>query len=132
MPYLLEAESNVTITIIGLGPGNPAQLTREAWEELNAAGEVYVRTAQHPTLAGLPAGLLVHSFDDLYETIPEFDRVYAAIAERVLLLGQRPQGVVYAVPGHPAVGEASVGLETMGRNCSLVPRAGSAGSTFAK
>ena len=67
----------MAIVIVGLGPGNPAQLTREAWEVLNQAGEVYVRTARHPTLAGLSAGLVVHSFDDVYETQHEFEQVYA-------------------------------------------------------
>jgi tetrapyrrole methylase family protein/MazG family protein len=100
----------MTITIVGLGPGDPAQLTREAWDVLSKAGEVHVRTARHPTLAGLPAGLAIHSFDDIYDSVPEFERVYAAIAEHVVALGKRPGGVVYAVPGHPAVGEATVGL----------------------
>jgi tetrapyrrole methylase family protein/MazG family protein len=98
------------ITIVGLGPGNPNQLTREAWEALSQASEVYARTSRHPTLAGLPSGLAVHSFDDIYESEHEFEQVYAAIAERVLALGRRPEGVVYAVPGHPAIGEATVGL----------------------
>src|SRR5690606_28141426 len=98
------------ITIVGLGPGNPAQLTREAWEELSAATEVHLRTARHPTVAGLPPGVAVHSFDDIYETEPEFGAVYERIAERVLALGQRPEGVVYGVPGHPSVAEATVGL----------------------
>jgi tetrapyrrole methylase family protein/MazG family protein len=98
------------ITIVGLGPGNPAHLTREAWDVLSSAAEIYVRTARHPTVAGLPAGLIVNSFDDVYETVPDFGQVYSAIAERVLGLGRRPDGVVYAVPGHPAVGEATVGL----------------------
>ena len=100
----------MTITIVGLGPGNPDQLTREAWQLLSQASEVFARTARHPTLAGLPAGLVVHSFDDIYESVHEFEQVYAAIAERVLALGRRPEGVVYAVPGHPAIGEATVGL----------------------
>src|SRR6266481_6152965 len=100
----------MSITIVGLGPGSPDQLTREAWQVLSQAGEVYARTARHPTLAGLPAGLAVKSFDDVYESTPAFEQVYAAIAERVLALGQRPEGVVYAVPGHPAIGEATVGL----------------------
>ncbi|MCC7357907.1 MAG: nucleoside triphosphate pyrophosphohydrolase [Anaerolineales bacterium] len=100
----------MTITIVGLGPGGPAQLTREAWEVLSTAGEVYLRTARHPTVAGLPAGLAVHSFDEVYEQTGAFDQVYQTIAERVLALGRRPQGVVYAVPGHPMVAEATVQL----------------------
>src|SRR5688500_7122982 len=102
----------MAITIVGLGPGNPTHLTREAWEVLSVAPEVYLRTTQHPTVAGLPPSVTVHSFDDVYESVPEFGAVYEQIAGRVLALGQRPQGVVYAVPGHPSVAEATVGLIT--------------------
>ncbi|MGD8245114.1 MAG: nucleoside triphosphate pyrophosphohydrolase [Anaerolineae bacterium] len=98
-----------TITIVGLGPGDARHLTREAWEVLKAADEVWLRTERHPTVAGLPPTLTVHSFDHLYEEAREFSQVYEVIAGRVLQLGQRPRGVVYAVPGHPLVGEASVG-----------------------
>jgi tetrapyrrole methylase family protein/MazG family protein len=98
----------MTITILGLGPGDPAHLTREAWVVLSQASEVYLRTARHPTVSFLPAGLAVHTFDDLYETRDDFASVYETIAERVLALGRRRQGVLYAVPGHPLVGESSV------------------------
>lgn len=96
------------LTIVGLGPGDPRHLTREAWEVLETAGEVWLRTQRHPTVAGLPSRLTVHSFDHLYETAGDFAQVYDAIAGEVLRLGRRPQGVVYAVPGHPLVGEATV------------------------
>jgi tetrapyrrole methylase family protein/MazG family protein len=96
------------IIIVGLGPGDPAQLTREAWDGLTAAPEVYLRTARHPAVAGLPVGMKIISFDDVYERERDFEAVYAAIAAEVLRLGQRAEGVVYAVPGHPLVGEASV------------------------
>jgi tetrapyrrole methylase family protein/MazG family protein len=62
---------------------------------------------QHPTVAGFPTSLQIHSFDDLYDQLPSFDDVYAHIIEQVLVLGRRPQGVVYAVPGHPYVAEAT-------------------------
>lgn len=100
----------MTITIVGLGPGDPALLTCAAWEILAAADEVYLRTARHPTVAGLPLGPAVHSFDDIYETTADFAAVYESIAERVLALGRRAQGVIYAVPGHPAIAEATVAL----------------------
>jgi tetrapyrrole methylase family protein/MazG family protein len=96
------------ITIVGLGPGDPRHLTREAWEVLESAGEIWLRTQRHPTVAGLPAHLVLHAFDHLYETAEDFTQVYDAIAGEVLRLGRRPQGVVYAVPGHPLVGEAAV------------------------
>ncbi len=95
------------ITIVGLGPGSAAQLTREAWEVLTGAGELWLRTARHPVTQGLPAGLAVHSFDGLYEERETFSEVYAEIVRQVLELGRRAEGVVYAVPGHPLVGEST-------------------------
>ena len=95
------------ITLLGLGPGDPALLTRQAWQTLEDASEIYLRTRQHPTVAGFPESLQVHSFDDLYEQDESFEAVYNHIVERVLELGQRPEGVVYAVPGHPFVAEAT-------------------------
>jgi tetrapyrrole methylase family protein/MazG family protein len=98
----------MAITIVGLGPGDPHHITREAWQVLEAADEVWLRTKYHPTVAGLPSHLKLYSFDDLYETATDFSQVYDAIASEVLRLGERPQGVIYAVPGHPLVGEAAV------------------------
>lgn len=95
------------ITLLGLGPGDPAKLTREAWDVLSSAGEIWLRTTQHPTVAGLPADIELHSFDSLYEDGETFEQVYAAIVEKVLELGNRPQGVIYAVPGDPFVAEAT-------------------------
>jgi len=96
------------ITIVGLGPGNPAHLTLEAQQVLERASELYLRTNRHPIVPSLPAHLTLHPFDFLYERAADFAEVYEGIVERVLALGQRPEGVVYAVPGHPLVGEATV------------------------
>jgi tetrapyrrole methylase family protein/MazG family protein len=98
----------MAITIIGLGPGNPAHLTREAWDLLTHVDELYLRTSRHPTVAHLPAHLTLHTFDGLYETVDDFASVYEMISEQILALARRPSGVVYAVPGHPLVGESSV------------------------
>lgn len=95
------------ITLLGLGPGNPTLLTRRAWDVLSSADEVHVRTRQHPTVNSLPPSVKVFSFDHLYENSETFEEVYAAIVEKVLQLGQRPQGVIYAVPGDPFVAEAT-------------------------
>ena len=66
----------------------------------------------HPVVDHLPEdlrpeGRRIYSFDDLYEASQTFAEVYQTIVERVLELGRRPQGVVYAVPGHPYVAEAT-------------------------
>jgi tetrapyrrole methylase family protein / MazG family protein len=95
------------ITILGLGPGDPAKLTREAWDVLSSVDEVWLRTNQHPTVAALPSTLRIRSFDDLYENGESFEEVYSAIVEKVLKLGEKPEGVVYAVPGDPFVAEAT-------------------------
>jgi tetrapyrrole methylase family protein/MazG family protein len=96
------------ITVIGLGPGAPEQLTRAAWDTLSQADVVWLRTARHPVVPYLPKGPVVHSFDGLYEKADSFEAVYAAIVQKVLELGSRQEGVVYAVPGHPLVGESTV------------------------
>jgi len=99
------------ITILGLGPGGAHLLTREAWDILNTSRRVYLRTRRHPTVAELPPDLELRDFDDLYERGTRFEEVYAGIAESVIAAAQTsPEGVVYAVPGHPLVGEASVHL----------------------
>ena len=64
------------ITLLGLGPGDPAQLTRAAWEVINSSDEIWLRTNQHPTVAGLPASVKAFSFDDLYESSDSFEAVY--------------------------------------------------------
>ena len=95
------------ITLLGLGPGGADLLTRQAWTLLENISEIYLRTRQHPAVDGLPSGLEVHSFDHLYESRHSFVEVYEQIIEQVLELGRRSQGVVYAVPGHPFVAEAT-------------------------
>ena len=97
-----------TITIVGLGPGSAHHLTRAAWGVLEAASEVWLRTDRHPTVTKLPSHLTLYSFDYLYEQAEDFLRVYDSIVDALLRLAQRPEGVVYAVPGHPLVGEATV------------------------
>ena len=96
------------ITVVGLGAGDPGLLTREAWATLEAADEVWLRTRRHPTVSGLPPHLILHDFDSVYDEAEDFQQVYVGIAEEILRLGQRPDGVVYAVPGHPLTGESTV------------------------
>jgi tetrapyrrole methylase family protein/MazG family protein len=103
----LKAVPFLGITILGLGPGDPGLLTRQAWDWLNTIPEVFLRTRLHPTISGFPPTLQIHSFDELYDQSDRFDVVYDQIVNAVLKLGQRPQGVTYAVPGHPFVAEAT-------------------------
>jgi len=97
----------MTITILGLGYGDPRALTMEANDALQSAHEIFLRTREHPTVAALPHHLRVHSFDHLYASLTDFDAIYAAIADDILARGAHDD-VVYAVPGHPLFGEISV------------------------
>jgi len=95
------------ITLIGLGPGDPGKVTREAWQILASARSMWLRTRQHPVVASLPASIHVESFDSLYESSESFEHVYSLITERILELGKSTEGVIYGVPGDPFVAEAT-------------------------
>ena len=51
------------ITLLGLGPGDPALLTGKARETIDGLGEIYLRTKQHPVAASLPEKTRVFDFD---------------------------------------------------------------------
>ncbi|MFN2137508.1 MAG: nucleoside triphosphate pyrophosphohydrolase [Candidatus Promineifilaceae bacterium] len=97
----------MAITVVGLGPGSSRLITREAWDALASAGVIYLRTAQHPAAAELPGPAEVKSFDYVYQTEPDFEAVYNKIVATLLERG-RQADIVYAVPGHPHVGESTV------------------------
>jgi tetrapyrrole methylase family protein/MazG family protein len=95
------------ITIVGLGPGNGHLITREAWDLLSTAGTVYLRTNRHPAVQDLPDFVEQRSFDHVYDAAEHFSDVYDQIVHELLQLG-RVGNIVYAVPGHPNVGEFTV------------------------
>ena len=105
--HCIERTGYDMLTILGLGPGDPNHLTREAWDILCAAREIHLRTRKHPTVAGLPGHLILHNFDSFYESGAAFEEVYARITDAVITAAQEGD-VIYAVPGHPLVGEATV------------------------
>lgn len=93
------------ITVVGLGPGDPGDLTVRADRTLRSARRLFLRTSVHPTVSALAEqGISFESFDSLYRDGATFDEVYTAIYERLLAEGASAD-IVYAVPGHPLVGE---------------------------
>src|SRR2546423_253814 len=103
-----------SITIVGLGPGRWSDLTLQAHTVLAQAAAdnktVYFRTLIHPTLEPLQAAipnLSIESFDRLYDESSNWDMLYQQIAVEICTLAAQ-QPVIYAVPGHPLIGEASV------------------------
>jgi tetrapyrrole methylase family protein/MazG family protein len=97
----------MTLTLVGLGPGDIDDLSRKAWRVFKQAKTVYLRTSQHGCVDCLPQnGAVYHSFDALYEAHDDFPSVYVAIVEQVMAAA-RAGDVVYAVPGDPLVGEST-------------------------
>jgi tetrapyrrole methylase family protein/MazG family protein len=96
------------ITIVGLGPGDSQHWTRATHVLLNGADEVYLRTNRHPSVADLRAK--IYSFDLIYRQASDRNQAHQQVAAEVVRLGQREVGVIYAVPGHPTLDEATTPL----------------------
>jgi tetrapyrrole methylase family protein / MazG family protein len=104
------------ITIIGLGPGRWDDLTLAAQACLAQAAQagtpVYFRTYIHPTVEPLRQAfpdLRCESFDIFYEESDDWATLYQRMAQQICELGEQ-QPLLYAVPGHPLMAEASVQL----------------------
>lgn len=106
------------IHIVGLGPGDPSALPPRAFALLTSGLPVLLRTQRHPTIEhgplaearmNAPAGRFI-ALDDEYEYGESFSQTYAAIVERVLRTHASRGDCVYAVPGHPLVGETTVAM----------------------
>lgn len=109
----------MAITVVGLGPGDGRFLTKEAWRVLSEAEAVYLRTIRHPAVADLPENVAVVGFDHIYETADSFEQVYERIVSELLAKAETGD-VVYAVPGHPHMGESTVtALETAAKEADV-------------
>lgn len=106
--------AQTSIIVVGLGPGRWDDLTVEAQVVLDAAAAVIVRTERHPTVDALRLrrpDLPLTSFDALYDSAESFADLYPLMARQALEQAMAlPAGqlLVYAVPGHPLIGEESV------------------------
>ena len=99
------------IVVVGLGPGRWDDVTLEAERALTSASQIVFRTLRHPTVDALRErrpDVTISSFDDLYERAESFAALYPEMVERLLALAGETQSIVYAVPGHPLIAEASV------------------------
>lgn len=96
-----------TITIAGLGPGDPASRTLAVQRALDEAQTIVLRTSIHPGIADLVSDARVVACDDIYEQCDSFAEIYQKVVDRVLVLAKRGP-VVYALPGSPHFGEKTV------------------------
>ena len=102
---------------------------------LRRARTVYLRTRKHPTVRGLPKHLRLRSFDRLYQRAISFDAVYSEIARSIIAAAGKKNkrltdDVIYAVPGHPLVGERSVPMIMAAAQAAGIPTRIVSGMSF--
>ncbi|WP_165999097.1 nucleoside triphosphate pyrophosphohydrolase [Bacillus sp. Cs-700] len=99
-----------SITIIGTGAGDLTQLSLGSYRKLKSADRIFARTLDHPVLRELMSeGLVVTGFDDIYQSNDSFEETYRTIVDRLFEEAQQ-SSLIYAVPGHPMMAEATVQL----------------------
>lgn len=104
------------IYCVGLGPGDVSALPARAHTLLTSSLPILLRTERHPCTETGPlaehfasrGAVNVIPLDDEYEAGRTFEETYDAIVERVLRTHATRGDIVYAVPGHPLVGETTV------------------------
>jgi tetrapyrrole methylase family protein / MazG family protein len=117
-----------SLTIVGLGPGDPDLRTIAAQRALDQAPQILLRTGVHPGIEEMLADPRVSTCDDLYEQQPTFQALYRAVTDRALALLAETD-LVYAVPGNPLAGELTVitlrsAAESTGHEVQVIPGAG--------
>lgn len=101
---------------MGLGPGDVNALPAKAHTLLTSDLPILLRTERHPCVEAGPladhfasrGAVHVIPLDDEYEAGRTFEETYDAIVERVLRTHATRGDIIYAVPGHPLVGETTV------------------------
>lgn len=100
------------ITVVGLGSGDEQQVTLGIWRKIQNTQHLYLRTEDHPITRFLHQEQITYqTFDHIYESFDSFPAVYDAIANELIQLSMKNnEEIIYAVPGHPMVAEATVKL----------------------
>lgn len=102
------------ITLLGLGPAGLELISLEGLRALESAETLILRTERHPAATELRArGVAFDTLDSVYEATTSFPELYPRLAGRVLRAAADGP-IVYAVPGHPLLGEESVRLVAAG------------------
>ena len=99
------------ITVVGMGPGGFGWLTVEAWEAIQNAPTLILRTAVHPTAEEISKrGVAFSSYDERYERAEDFESLYRSIVDDLMARAKGGEEIVYATPGSPLVAERTVVL----------------------
>ena len=77
------------LTAAGLGPGRAGLITRETWKRIEEAGHILLRTRIHPAAAALDeANISYETYDAFYDAAKDFDELYEAITNDLLVRTQ--------------------------------------------
>jgi len=96
------------LLITGLGPAGLDLLSSQVLAVLTGPSRLILRTARHPAADQLQdQGVSFTTLDPEYAAEVNFERLYPRLAAAVRRQAEQAD-VVYAVPGHPLMGEASV------------------------
>ena len=98
----------MALTVVGLGPGPLDLMTVRARDRLWNAHDLYLQTRDHPVIAHLPQSLQLHDFDAVSQRSLSREDAENTISQKLLDLAQGAEGVLYAVPGHPLIGNTFV------------------------
>ena len=87
------------LTVVSIGPGDPAFLNQATVDTIRRASPLILRTDHHPLASWLSEqGVQYISLDQLYENSDDFDRMHENMAVTVFQLSEGGKYPVYAVP----------------------------------
>lgn len=99
------------IHIAGLGPGAWTSLPIGTYQLLQEGNRIFVRTENHPVVKELQKqGISFQSFDKHYDAAENFDLLFNDIVDTLFAAAKEYGEIIYAVPGHPRIGEQTVQL----------------------
>lgn len=99
------------ITIVGLGPGDPARRTFAAQAALDNTVRLFLRTAHHPGISDLAEREGAFILDQHVDDRPDGGKNWLA-ASKIVCDTAMSVPIVLAIPGHPLLGERLV-IETI-------------------
>ncbi len=106
------------INILGFGCGGKDDITLRTLDILKNSDIVFARTMRHPSASILDEYCIRYtSFDELYESLSEFDDVYKHIAKTVIDCPE--EKIAYIVPGSAVFAEKAVQLILQNAECKV-------------
>lgn len=99
-----------SLTLLGMGSGDPRAVTEEARAHLETVQHVVVATVAHPIVRLLPPHITVESFDELYDRTEDLGTLPLQIATVLIKRASAGEPITFVVPGHPLVGHMPAAL----------------------